>query len=299
MHLQPKLFYEGIALSTGGVFDETRCYAPCVVRFKDEWLLYYIGSSEDAALRKGYHLLVARSSDGRTFKKVEQEILKMPSDVKPYSPEVFEKECGCLALYYARNDGKGYKVYRTSSEQPTLFSEEGKGVIDTAPHFSASVHTPRFLRKGGALWRCYVAGSQTHEKLVSKKYPEYAVSKDFRLFTAATRDGKTFADFQPVVIEGAESFGNIYGHCVFLHENITCLIFTAFDGDQCKLYFTSSQDGISFSRGALLFEPRLDLGEIGMYSSYVVESSPGCYRLFYASRGREKYHGIKTALITF
>jgi len=287
-----------MVIESGGLFDKTRCYAPSVLKRGDEYLMYYTGSNDNPSSRSGYRLLLARSKDGINFEKTNTPVLDMFPAAKCYSAEAYIQDCGCIGLYFALNDGTGYKIFRASTENAEGPLSEPKLTVDTSPQFSHSVHTLRVV-KSGSIYHGYVTASSNGARSQSKKYKHYRVSADFRIFHATSEDGKTFGEFKEIALP-QHSFINIYGHSVFIRDGIVYLIFTGFDGEAgCTLHISASHDFVNFSEPRKLFEPEEDKCEIGMYSTCVIPLDHDHWRMFYASRAAWKYRGIASALVSF
>lgn len=294
----PVIRKERLVIGSGGTYDKTRCYAPSVIRRDGEYLLYYTGSNDNPSDRSGYRLLLARSKDGLDFKKAPVPVLDLFPEAKCYSAEALLQPCGCVRIYFAVNEGDGYRIFRASAEDPAGPLGEKKLVVDKSPLFSHSIHTIRLV-KAGDLYHAYVAGSSSGARSQSKKYKHYRISSGFRIFHATSKDGKEFGGFKEIGLP-PHSFINVYGHSAFIRQGVLYLIFTGFDGNAgCALYISASRDFENFSKPRLLFEPDEESGEIGMYSTSIIEIGKDRYRLFYGSREEWKYRGIASAIVEF
>lgn len=294
----PKIKKENMVLPSGGVYDKTRCYAPSILKYKDEYLLYYTGSNDNPSERSGYRLLLAKSKDGINFEKTNKVVLDFGKEAKCYSAEAILQNDGRLKLYFALNKGDGYKIFKTTTDDYEDLSGEFSVAIEKTELFSHSVHTLRTIEVNG-LHHAYVAGSSNGARSQSKKYKHYKIGSDFRIFHAASDSGEVFNQFEEIVFP-PHNFINIYGHSVFLYKDTLYLIFTGFDGSAgCKLYISTSKDFKNFSEPELLLVPDEENGEIGMYSCSVLQLSKNSWRIFYGSRAAWKYLGIASALLTF
>src|SRR5579859_3493409 len=102
---------EHMVLTTCLPYDKTRCYAPGVLKFGDEYLMYYTGSNDNPSARSGYRLMLATSKDGASFEKTNVPVLDLYGTAKSYSAEPHLQEDGKIRLYFSVNTGNGYRIY--------------------------------------------------------------------------------------------------------------------------------------------------------------------------------------------
>lgn len=263
---------KGAVVSHGGLLDQTKTVSPDMLKTDHGLNLYYVGTNCAPNERKAYRILAAKSSDGLKFEKLNHFVLPPKSeDLKYYSPKVLKfKEL--YFMYFGLGDACKYVIKVAISSNPTSFKESDTTVINLASHHSAAVHTPKIFLDQNQTMHCYYTGSNSGEKIYSKRYPQYDVGNNFQLFYTSSKDGFSFEKGEPIKISFPQAI-NIYGHNILYLKNKIYLVFTSFDGEINRLYLSCSEDKINFTNPEMILQPDYRQKEMGLYSSCLYPSS--------------------------
>jgi predicted GH43/DUF377 family glycosyl hydrolase len=286
-----------VSLGVKGAFDERHLFAPCVIREKQQYYLWYSGSRGTVAKRV-FSLGLATSRDGKRFQKhVKNPIFKF-SDGKHSvltatmlrNPDgSVLRENGQLRMYFSSTFFAGksglHTLHSTSSADGISWSKPSSKLLD-------GVYAPTILRekKRYRMWFTDVSKAQW---VIS-----HAESKD-GIHWKVTQRGVLKVDqkwersrlFYPTVLKIEGVYLMWYGSYWSAKSNKTALGFAV------------SLDGIHWHKhpGNPVFKPDATRPWESHYttSQSVLRMPDGSFRIWYASRKKppfvHKYFAIGTA----
>jgi len=199
-------------------------------------------------------------------------------------------------MYFSISKGGVYTIKTAVSDDCLKFETEKRTVIDVNENHSKAAHSPKVVNFQGKYY-CYYTGSNDSRKIYSKKYANYDVGKDFRIFLSTSDDGIKF-DLRGR-ISSIEELGlmNYYGHSTAVLDGDLHLFFTGFDGNVNRIYATKSADGVDFERPEILLAPDEENDVVGLYSCAVNPLDNDILRIYYGARRLDNRWIINSALL--
>ena len=199
-------------------------------------------------------------------------------------------------MYFAICRGKNYEITSANSQNCLNFVISNDVVIGIASEHKSSVHSPKVIGVGNSYF-CYYTGSDSCEKIFSKKYPSHEFGNGFFIFLAISTDGIHFVFNKKIDIPVTGNLINCYGHNPIVFGGKVLLFFTGFDGIVNRIYVSESEDGLHFGRSYCLITPDEGSNEIGCYSCSLLKLSENSFRIYYGVRFVDNHWEIHSSLL--
>lgn len=286
-----------ISLGRKGDFDEKHLFAPCVIREKSGYRLWYCGSRGTVAKRV-FRLGLATSRDGRKFVKHSRNPVFEFGDGKHsvLTPAILRnpdgsvlRENGMLRMWFSSTDFAGGTGKHTLHETS---SRDGLSWAAPSPALLEGVYAPSVLREKGRyrMWFTDVSRSP------------WVIS------LAESRDGKTWKVTSRGVLRVDQRWekGRLFYPAVLKADGVYLMWYGSYQSAQpnkTALGFAVSRDGVHWHKHLRnpVFRPDPKRPWESHYttSQSVLRLPGGGFRMWYASRKKppfvNKYFAIGTA----
>lgn len=286
-----------VSLGAAGAFDELHIFAPCVMRERDTWSLWYCGSRGTVADRV-FRLGLATSGDGRSFERhAASPVLDFGDGRRSIlTPTLLAeldgtpiREQGRLRMWFSSTDFHDTTGLHTLHETT---SEDGLRWETPSPALLEHVYAPSVLKDGDIyhLWYTDVAANPW-------------------LFRhAESRDGRSWTvDPSPVLRADQEwELGRLFYPTVRKVDGLYLMWYGSYWKQQPQktaLGFAVSRDGKQWTKSphnpVLRPDPSRPWESHYTTSQSIVRLADGTWRIWYASRKQppfvNKYFAINTA----
>ncbi|MCA9039828.1 MAG: hypothetical protein KDA65_05710 [Planctomycetaceae bacterium] len=286
-----------ISLGEAGKFDDTHLFAPCVLRNKDQFLLWYSGST-GAVKERVFDLGLATSSDGKVFTKYEQNpvfkfgdqqhsILTATVLREPDGTPI--REDGKLRMWFSSTnftDPSGYHgLYESTSVDGITWSEPEGPLLD-------NLYAPTIIREGDHYRLWYTDVSQ----------------EPWCFRTAVSADGQAWDVYPEPILEVAATWekGRLFYPYVMKVKDVYLMWYGSYWSEhpsKTAIGMAASFDGIEWHRNphnpVLRPDPERPWESHYTTSQSVIRNADGSFRIWYASRKKppfvNKYFAIGTA----
>jgi hypothetical protein len=286
-----------LALSAAGAFDDTHLLSPCVARERDNYFMWYSGSTGTVAQRV-FHLGLAQSADGKTFTRHGMNpVLRMKNGkssvltptVLRHADGSLQREDGKIRMWFSATDFSDktglHTLHETTSEDGIRWSEPSAALLQ-------HVYAPSILKEtdGYRLWYTDVA------------------TEPWVIRHASSRDGRSWQlTGEPVLrLDQKWESGRLFYPTVVKVDGVYLMWYGSYWSAQAQktaLGLAVSLDGVRWYKNPHnpVFTPDPARSWESHYttSQSLMRFADGTWRIWYASRKQppfvNKYFAIGTA----